>query len=85
MREISVQLVVGEACHFCDHARKVLTRLARRYPITVSEISIRSEAGQRLVERDGILFPPGIYMDGHFHGYGRLSERALLHALEQYQ
>ena len=77
MREIGVLLVTAEACHFCDHAKQVLTRLAERYPLTVSEIPWTSEEGRRLAERDGVAFPPGIYLDGSFFGYGRLSEGKL--------
>lgn len=77
MRTIEVLLVTAEACHFCAHAKHFLGRLAERYPLAVSEISWTSEEGRRLAERDGILFPPGIYLNGAFFGYGRLSEGKL--------
>lgn len=73
MREIEVLLVTAEHCHFCAHAKEVLARVTERYPVTVSEVAWTSEEGRRLTERDGILFPPGIYLDGRFFGYGRLS------------
>ena len=77
MRTIEVVLVTAEDCHFCAHAKHSLVRLAERYPLAVSEISWTSEEGRRLAERDGILFPPGIYLNGAFFGYGRLSEGKL--------
>lgn len=77
MRYIEVLLVTAEACHFCDHAKQVLRRLAERYPLAVSEIAWTSEEGRRLAERDGVAFPPGIYLDGSFFGYGRLSSGKL--------
>lgn len=77
MREIEVLLVTADACHFCAHAKQVLARVAERYPLSMSEIPWTSEEGRRLAERDGILFPPGIYLDGAFFGYGRLSEGKL--------
>ena len=73
MRSIEVWLVTAEACHLCDHAKQVLGRLAERYPLAVSEIAWASEEGRRLAERDGVAFPPGIYLDGFLFGYGRLS------------
>ncbi len=30
-----------------------------------------------LVRRDGVAFPPAIYVNGSLAGYGRISERAL--------
>ena len=39
--------------------------------------------GQVLAERSGVLFPPGIFLDGEPFSYGRLSERKLRRELEQ--
>ncbi len=77
MREIEVLLITAEACHFCAHTKQVLSRIAERCPLSVSEIPWTSEEGRRLAGRDGIVFPPGIYLDGAFFGYGRLSERKI--------
>ena len=77
MREIEILLLTAKACHFCDHAKQVLSRLAERHLLTVSEIPWTSEEGRQLAEWDGIAFPPGIYLDGSFFGYGRLSEGRL--------
>jgi hypothetical protein len=77
MREISALLLTAEHCHLCAHAKQVLARVAERYPLSLSEIPWASEDGRRLAERDGIVFPPGIYLDGAFFGYGRLSEGKL--------
>ncbi len=85
MREIEVLLVTANDCHFCAHARQVLARIAERYPLSVFEIPWTSEEGRRLADRDGIVFPPGIYLDGSFFGYGRLSEGKLQKWLRERQ
>jgi len=77
MRKVEVLLVTAEDCHFCAHAKEVLSRMAQRYPLSVSAIPWTSDAGRQLAQRDGIVFPPGIYVDGAFFGYGRLSEGKL--------
>jgi len=73
MREIEILLVTADNCHFCAHAQEALARVAERHPLSVSEIAWTSGEGRRLTERDGVLFPPGSYLDGRFFGYGRLS------------
>ncbi len=77
MRKMQVLLVTSTDCHLCEHARRVLACMAQRYPLSVSEVLWASEEGRRLAARDGIVFPPGVYLDGSFWGYGRLSEGRL--------
>lgn len=77
MADIQVLLITADGCHFCAHAKGVLARVAERYPLTISEIAWDSDEGRRLVERDGIPFPPGIYLDRRLFGYGRLSSGKL--------
>ena len=83
MKEIEVLLLTTESCHFCDHAKAVLSRVSEEYPLAVSELPIASPEGRRLAERDGILILPGIYVDGELFGYGRLSEGKLKRRLRE--
>ena len=77
MKEVQVLLLTAESCHFCDHAKAVLSRVAQEFPLVVSDLPISSPEGRRLAEHDGILILPGIYVDGELFGYGRLSEGKL--------
>jgi hypothetical protein len=61
----------------------VLDRLSTDYPLSISTLSVDSPEGQALAERNGILFPPGILIDGEAFAYGRLPERKLLRELEK--
>lgn len=77
MEPIHVMLLTADGCHYCAHAREVLGRLAQDWPLEVAEIALHSPEGSRLAFRDGVAFPPGIYLNGTFFGYGRLSEGKL--------
>lgn len=72
-----VTLITAEDCHLCEHARQVLASIARELPLFVSEIAWDSDPGRLLVSRDGVAFPPAVYLNGILAGYGRISERAL--------
>ncbi len=74
---MDVVLLTQENCSFCSDAKAVLGRLAREFPLAVSTVDLSTHAGQELAERGGILFPPGIFIDGEPFAYGRPSERAL--------
>jgi glutaredoxin len=76
-------LVTAPDCHFCHDAQKILTKLSLTFPIDVEEISLDLDRGQDLATKHGILFPPGLFLDGDYVGFGRPSERKLRRLLEQ--
>ncbi len=76
-------LVTAPECHLCEHARQVLARLGRDQRLMPSEVRWDSPEGQALVRRDGVPFPPALYIDGTLAGYGRLSEGRLRRILER--
>lgn len=80
---LEVTLLTQEACAFCDDAKAILARLAQDHPIRVVELDLASPGGQRLAEQAGILFPPGILVDGDPVAYGRPSERHLRRELRR--
>ena len=75
--------MIREHCDFCDLARQILQRLSTEFPFSISVVDLDSAAGQDLAERGGILFPPGIFVDGEPFSYGRPSERRLRQELER--
>ena len=82
--EVAVRLVSAPDCHLCVHAHEVLVRLVNEgLPLVVEECAWNQEDGERLVCRDGVPFPPALYVDGVLWGYGRISERALRKRLAQ--
>jgi hypothetical protein len=79
-REIT--LLTQEDCALCEHAKDVLARVAADHPITVTEIDLRSETGAALALDAGVMFAPGVLLDGRAFSYGRLSERRLRKTLD---
>ena len=76
-------LVTAPDCHLCEHARGVLARLGQTWPVVVEEVAWSTPEGLALVQRDGVPFPPALYVGGELYGYGRLSEGRLRRLLER--
>ncbi|HEV2036187.1 MAG TPA: hypothetical protein VGU71_18675 [Candidatus Dormibacteraeota bacterium] len=66
-------LVTASDCHLCGHARSVARRLAAELKIEIEELAWESPAAD-VVRRDGVPFPPALYVGDELLGYGRISE-----------
>lgn len=80
---VRVLLLTAEGCRYCQQAHALLDRLGAELPVQVEQLSAESAEGQALALREGVLFPPGIFVDGAFVQYGRPSERKLRQALAE--
>lgn len=80
---MDVILLSQEECKFCDQAKTVLERLAGEYPLSISTLDLSSDEGRALANSGGVLFPPGVFLDGEPFSYGRLSERKLRRELDR--
>lgn len=80
---MEVTLLTQADCGWCEHAKQVLERLGTEFPLTVITLELDSPEGQALAERGGILFPPGLFVDGTPVSYGRVSERRLRRELHR--
>jgi hypothetical protein len=67
----------------CELAKGILVRLADEYPLSITEIDLASDDGRRLAGDAGVLFAPGVLVDGQPFSYGRLSERKLRRLLDR--
>ena len=83
MEPIQVALLTAEGCHYCARARQLLVHLEQEWPLAVTEVPMETPEGAALALRDGIAFPPGIYLNGALFGYGRLSEGKLRRRLTE--
>lgn len=83
VRVTRVTVLTMEQCAFCDDAKAILGRLIGEYPLMVETLNIDSVEGAQMALQGGILFPPGIFLDGEPFSYGRLSERKLRRELER--
>jgi hypothetical protein len=77
----AVTLLTQDDCALCQHAKGVLARVGADHPLEVTEIGLASEQGRALAAQAGVLFAPGVLVDGRAFGYGRLSERRLRRTL----
>jgi len=82
-RIMHILLLTQEHCGFCEQAKEILGRLSAEYNISVSTLELSSSEGQALAEGSGVLFPPGIFLDGTPFSYGRPSERKLRREIER--
>jgi hypothetical protein len=80
---VDITLLTQTSCAMCELARGILARLREEYPLSVSEVDLRSDEGRRLAADAGVMFAPGILVDGRPFSYGRLSERKLRRLLDR--
>lgn len=80
-RPVEVTLLTQDDCAFCDVAKEILARVGSEYPLQVREVDLTTAEGQRLATSAGVLFAPGVLLDGEAFSYGRLSERKLRRTL----
>lgn len=78
-----ITLLTQQDCGYCEHAKKVLARVGEDHPITVTEIDMTGGDGRALAARAGVMFAPGLLVDGRPFGYGRISERRLRRTLQR--
>ena len=78
---IDVLLLTQSECVHCETALAVVDHLSTEYPLHLETLEIDSPQGRALAEQGGILFAPGVFLDGEPFSYGRLSERRLRRAL----
>jgi glutaredoxin len=74
---VQITLLTQASCHWCEHAKDVLRSLGADFPLNVTEVALDSAEGQALARDAGILFAPGVVVDGAAFSYGRLSARRL--------
>lgn len=80
---IEVVLLTNHDCKFCEEAKAILGRLGDEFQLRVSTDDIGSPRGLAWALQGGLLFPPGIVIDGRPFSYGRPSEKKLRRELER--
>lgn len=80
---VEVTLLTQTSCAMCELAKGILGRLGDEYSLSVTEVDLRSDEGRCLAAEAGVLFAPGVLVDGRPFSYGRLSERKLRRLLDR--
>lgn len=74
---VQVDLLTQAECASCEDAKAILADLGQEFPLELRTLDIGSPEGQRLATNGGVLFPPGILLDGRPFSYGRPSAKKL--------
>jgi len=80
---IEVTLLTQTSCRLCELAKGILERVGNEYSLSVTEVDLGTEMGRELAADAGVLFAPGVLVDGRPFSYGRLSERKLRRLLDR--
>jgi len=78
-----ITLLTQPSCTMCIHAKRVLHRLEQDYPMSIQELDLTGPDGQQLAARAGVMFAPGLLLDGQPFSFGRVSEGKLRRALDR--
>ena len=76
-------MLTKDDCKFCEEAKAILRRLGDEFQLRISTDDIGLPRGQAIALNGGLLFPPGIVIEGRPFSYGRPSERKLRRELER--
>lgn len=74
---VRVDLLTQAECASCEDAKEILADLAQEFSLEVRTVDLASPEGRRLAAAGGVLFPPGILLDGWPFSYGRPSAKKL--------
>lgn len=77
-----VTVLTKSNCDNCVRARDILHRLSTELGFTVELIDIETATGSCLAREHGVMFAPGVLVDGRLSTYGRPSERRLRRDIE---
>ena len=80
---VPIIVLTQPACRLCDVAKGILGRLGEHYRLSITEIDLDTDEGRRLAAQAGVMFAPGVLVDGQPFSYGRLSERKLRRLLDR--
>lgn len=79
----TVTLLTQENCTWCDQAKDILQDVSTTHPLVIEEVELASTEGRNLALRHGVVFAPGILLDGQMFSFGRLSEKKLRRRLSK--
>jgi glutaredoxin len=74
---VEIVLVTAPGCHFCGETNRLLDEIGEVTPLEVRTVPLSSDEGRGLLVRYRVPFPPIVFVEGVFFGYGRISRRKL--------
>ena len=79
---VVVTLLTKTECENCDRAKEMLHRLAQDLSFTIQYVDLDSPEGHDLAKSQGVIFAPGVLINGRMSNYGRPSERRIRRDIE---
>ncbi|WP_216699783.1 thioredoxin family protein [Arthrobacter sp. H5] len=70
-------LLTQQNCTWCEQAKNILQDVSTTHSLVIEEVELASTRGRELAVRYGVVFAPGILVDGQLFSFGRLSEKKL--------
>ena len=78
---VNIVSVSKEGCLPCIRVRRILGELKVELPeINVREVEFTSEEGVTLAVKNGILYPPAVFINGALFAKGKILEEPLKEA-----
>ncbi len=79
-----VLVVSKEGCLPCIRIKRIVDELKAELPaIVVREVDFTSEEGVGLAVKNGILYPPAVFINGSMFGKGKILEQPLKEAVRK--
>lgn len=72
-----ITILTQSSCPSCERAKEILSQLIPEFTLNVREVGLETDEGRNLALQHGVVFAPGILINGELFSYGRLSENKL--------
>ena len=77
-KKINLTIVTMDGCIHCARAKEVLAKVQPDYPdLTIKEVKITSDEGQKLISKYSIMSNPGIIINDELFSVGGTTEEDL--------
>lgn len=84
MDQAHVIVVTKEGCLPCLRLKRIIGELKAELPdIDVREVDFTSGEGVALAVKDGILYPPAVFINGFLYAKGKIMEEPLKEAVRK--
>ncbi len=81
---VEVCVVSKEGCLPCLRIKRIMGELKTEIPgMVLREVDFSSEEGMSLAVRNGILYPPAVFINGSLFAKGKIMEEPLKDAVRQ--
>ena len=86
MNTIKIQELSTQRCSHCKEARKILEQeIKSQFPnVEMEFVDMTTDQGQKMVQQYGIMFSPGIIVNGELFSMGGLDKDKLIEKIKEF-